>query len=56
MNKVIRKQIGKPRNANPLHRVFELNEFLKSLGRVPNYEPNIEPIRKTVGRPRKVGR
>ncbi len=51
----IRKQIGKIIKEDSLKRLYELNEFLKALKLAPKYEPNIKPIRRTVGRAHKSG-
>ena len=51
--KKIRKTVGKSKNTNLLDRLYQLNQFIKSLGKEFNYEPNINPIRRTVGRTHK---
>jgi|APSaa5957512535_1039671.scaffolds.fasta_scaffold104528_2 hypothetical protein len=51
--KKIRKTVGKSKNTNLLDRLYQLNQFIKSLGKELNYEPNIKPIRRTVGRTHK---
>ncbi len=52
MNTEIRKTVGGKSLENPLKRVYALNQFIKSLKKEIKNEPNIKPIRKTVGRSR----
>lgn len=52
--KEVRKQVGKKTNSlkNCLKRLWALNQFVYSFERRVPREPNIKPIRKTVGRTR----
>ena len=49
-DKLIRKQVGRPRAERPLVRLDRLNRGLRNLGLMPPHESNTDHVRKTVGR------
>ena len=55
MGKKIRKQVGHADPSRVLKRVYQLAQFLNPFKTRQTSEPNIKPIRKTVGRSRSFG-
>ena len=52
MVKGIKKVVGEKESLRPLQRLYHLNQFIASLNKKINHEPNLKPIRRIVGQPR----